>query len=106
LLKNTNLKPESVMDIFSDTSGAPAMLKNRGPQIAAVLSGREPPAVSVDVDTIRKDLREMLDEARSAGIALPVTAAALACYDEASRAGLGAKDCTVLPGFFIRAKPR
>ncbi len=101
LLKNTNLKPESVMDIFSDTSGAPAMLKNRGPQIAAVLAGREPPAVSVDVDTLRKDLREMLDEARSLGIALPVAAAALECYDEASRAGLGAKDCTVLPGNWL-----
>ena len=106
LLKDTNLKPESVMDIFSDTSGAPAMLKNRGPQIAAVLAGKAPPAVSVDVDTLRKDLREMLDEARSLGIALPVAAAALECYDEASRAGLGAKDCTVLPAFAIRARPR
>jgi 3-hydroxyisobutyrate dehydrogenase len=101
LLKNTNLKPESVMDIFSDTSGAPAMLKNRGPQIAAVLAGKAPPAVSVDVDTLRKDLREMLDEARSLGIALPVAAAALECYDEASRSGLGAKDCTVLPGNWL-----
>jgi 3-hydroxyisobutyrate dehydrogenase len=101
LLKNTNLKPESVMDIFSDTSGAPAMLKNRGPQIAAVLAGKAPPAVSVDVDTIRKDLREMLDEARSLGIALPLAAAALECYDAASRAGLGAKDCTVLPRFTL-----
>lgn len=106
LLRNTNLKPESVMDIFSDTSGAPAMLKNRAPQIASVLAGHEPPPPSVDVDTVRKDLREMLDEARSLGIALPVAAAALECYDEASRAGLGAKDCTVLPAFFTRAKPR
>ena len=97
LLKNTRLTAEKIMDIIGDTSGAPAMLKNRGPQIAAVLAGKAPPAVSVDVDTIRKDLREMLDEARSLGIALPVAAAALECYDEASRAGLGAKDCTVLP---------
>jgi 3-hydroxyisobutyrate dehydrogenase len=106
LLKNTRLTAEKIMDIIGDTSGAPAMLKIRGPQIAAVLAGREPPAVSVDVDTIRKDLREMLDEARSLGIALPVAAAALERYDEASRAGLGAKDCTVLPDFFIRARPR
>jgi 3-hydroxyisobutyrate dehydrogenase len=102
LIQGLNLDPERLMNILSDTSGAPAMLKNRGPQIAAVLAGREPPAVSVDVDTIRKDLREMLDEARSLGIALPVAAAALECYDEASRAGLGAKDCTVLPGNWLR----
>jgi 3-hydroxyisobutyrate dehydrogenase len=105
LLKNTRLTAEKIMDIIGDTSGAPAMLKIRGPQIAAVLAGKEP-AVSVAVDTVRKDLREMLDEARSLGIALPVAAAALERYDEAARAGLGAKDCTVLPDFFIRARPR
>lgn len=102
LLQNSGLTAEKIMDIIGDTSGAPAMLKNRGPQIAGVLAGKAPPAVSVDVDTIRKDLREMLDEARSLGIALPVAAAALECYDEASRAGLGAKDCTVLPGSWSR----
>ena len=106
LIQGLNLDPERLMNILSDTSGAPAMLKNRGSQIAAVLAGRDPPAVSVDVDTIRKDLREMLDEASSLGIALSVASAALERYDEASRAGLGAKDCTVLPDFFIRARPR
>lgn len=97
LLKGTGLPPERVMDIFLDTSGAPAMLKNRAPSIAAVLSGKESPAVTVNVDTVRKDLRAMVEEARSLGVSLPVASAALACYDEASRAGLGAKDCTVLP---------
>lgn len=102
LLKNSSLKPQAVMDIIGDTSGAPAMLKNRGPQIAAVLAGAQPPPPSVDVDTVRKDLREMLAEAQSLGVALPLAAAALACYDEASKAGLGNKDCTVLPAFALR----
>ena len=97
LLKHSDVPPETLMDIFCDTSGAPAMLKNRAPGIAAVISGKEAPAVTVNVDTVRKDLREMVEEARSLGVTLPVTAAALACYDEAARAGLGAKDCTVLP---------
>jgi 3-hydroxyisobutyrate dehydrogenase len=99
LLKDSSMEPEKIMSIIGDTSGAPAMLKNRGPQIAAVLAGEAPPPPSVDVDTIRKDLREMLEEARSLGFSLPVAAAALERYDAASRAGLGAKDCTVLPGF-------
>jgi 3-hydroxyisobutyrate dehydrogenase len=97
-----DLNPEKIMDIIGDTSGAPAMLKNRGPQIAAVLAGSEPPPPSVDVDTVRKDLREMLAEAKSLGVALPVVEAALRCYDEASKAGLGAKDCTVLPAHWIQ----
>ena len=99
LLDHRYLSFEKILDIFTDTSGAPAMLKNRGPQIAAVLAGQPPPPPSVDVDTIRKDLREMLAEARSLGVELPLVAAALARYDEASRAGLGDKDCTVLPAF-------
>ena len=102
LLKEQKISPEKIMSIIGDTSGAPAMLKNRGPQIAAVLAGSEPPPPSVDVDTVRKDLREMLAEAQSLGVALPVVAAALACYDEASRAGLGDKDCTVLPDFALK----
>lgn len=105
LLKYSGLTAERIMDIIGDTSGAPAMLKNRGPQIASVLAGREPPSATVDVDTVRKDMREMLAEARSLGVELPVTAAALQCYDAASRAGLGAKDCTVLPAFTL-SKPR
>ncbi len=99
LLKDSLLEPEKIMSIVGDTSGAPAMLKNRGPQIAAVLAGQAPPPPSVDVDTIRKDLREMLEEARSLGFSLPVAAAALERYDAASRAGLGGNDCTVLPAF-------
>ena len=101
LLKGRGISFEKVMDIIADTSGAPAMLKNRGPQIAAVLAGKPPPPPSVDVDTIRKDLREMLAEARSLGVELPLVSAALARYDEASRAGLGAQDCTVLPAFTL-----
>ncbi len=104
LLKNSGLTAEKTMDIIGDTSGAPAMLKNRGPQIAAVLAGAEPPPPTVDVDTLRKDLREMLDEARALGATLPVAAAALECYDAASRAGLGAKDCTVLPRFTLSGR--
>jgi len=106
LLEEVNIPAEKLMDIFADTSGAPAMLKVRGPQIASVLAGHEPPPPGVDVDTVRKDLREMLAEAKSLGVSLPVAAAALERYDEASRAGLGAKDCTVLPVFFTRARPR
>jgi 3-hydroxyisobutyrate dehydrogenase len=96
-----NFNPETTLNIIADTSGAPAMLKNRAPQIAAVLAGKPPPPPSVDVDTLRKDLREMLAEARSLGVELPLVSAALARYDEASRAGLGDKDCTVLPAFTL-----
>lgn len=50
-----------------------------------------------DVDSIRKDLRTMVEEAHAMGADLPVTERALACFDEAAREGFGAKDSAVLP---------
>jgi hypothetical protein len=46
---------------------------------------------------MRKDLRTMVEEGKSLGTDLPVTARALDCYDEASRSGLGKGDITAIP---------
>ena len=97
LIKGLNLDPERIMSILSDTSGAPAMLKNRGPLIAAALAGKDTGAVSVNIDTMKKDLSEMVEEARSLGWSAPVTEAALRSFARASKAGLGARDCVMLP---------
>jgi 3-hydroxyisobutyrate dehydrogenase len=97
LIKGLDLDPERVVSILSDTSGAPTMLKNRGPSIAAALAGKETGAVSVNIDTMKKDLSEMVEEARSLGWSAPVTEAALRAFARASKAGLGAKDCVMLP---------
>ena len=85
------------MDILADTSGAPTMLKNRGPMIAAALAGKEGGPVTVNIDTMRKDLSEMAEEARSLGWSAPVTEAALKSFAHASQAGLGARDISTLP---------
>jgi 3-hydroxyisobutyrate dehydrogenase len=96
LVKDLGLEPQRLMDILADTSGAPSMMKNRAPAVAAALSGKDNP-VTVNIDTLRKDLAEMAAEARSRGFAAPLTERALECFERASRAGLGARDCTALP---------
>jgi 3-hydroxyisobutyrate dehydrogenase len=96
LVHHLKLDPARTMDILADTSGAPTMLKNRGPAIAAALAGKDNPP-SVTIDTLRKDLAEMVAEARACGYDALVTQAALQSFDQASKAGLGAKDCTALP---------
>jgi 3-hydroxyisobutyrate dehydrogenase len=78
----------------------------RGPAIAAALDGKEVAPVTFDVDSIRKDLRTMIEEARALGAALPLTERALACFDEASRDGLGPKDASTLPARFIQRPVR
>jgi 3-hydroxyisobutyrate dehydrogenase len=96
LTQPLGLDAARLMDIFTDTSGAPNMLKARAPMIAAQLRG-ENVAATVEIDNVRKDLRTMLDEARSRGVTLPVTAQALDCLDQAARAGFGTADCTRIP---------
>ena len=101
LIKSLGLDPARTMDILADTSGGPNVLKARGPAIAQALNGQEVAPVTFDVDSIRKDLRTMLEEGRALGADLPVTACALAAFDDASRDGLGAKDASTLPARFI-----
>jgi len=104
LTKHLQLDPARLMDILGDTSGAPRMLANRGPAIAAALGGKEGP-VSVNIDTMKKDLSEMVEEARLAGWSAPVAEAALRSFAGASAAGLGDKDCVALPVYWS-AQPR
>ena len=88
------LDPTRVIDILSDTSGGPNVLKSRGPALAAAMQGREPNPVTVDIETMRKDLRTMVEEANAAGFSLPVTSRVLDCYDDVVNSGNGRRDIT------------
>ncbi len=92
--------PAWLIELLSDTSGAPAMMKTRGPSIALALSGGNPQPPTFDIDLIRKDLRTMVDEAASRGATLPVAARALEVFDGASAAGWGERDATTLPAWW------
>jgi 3-hydroxyisobutyrate dehydrogenase len=99
LCSQIGLDPARLMDIFADTSGAPTMLKARAPKIAEVLQGIDPQPTN-DVDLARKDLRTMLDEARSLGANLPLVERVLEIYDRAAREGWGARDQSTLPSYW------
>ncbi|TMH80871.1 MAG: NAD(P)-dependent oxidoreductase [Betaproteobacteria bacterium] len=97
ICRSLGLDAARLVDIFTDTSGGPNVLKNRGPALTAALQGKDVGPITVDIDAMRKDLRTMIEEAKSFGAELPVTASALQCYDEASRDGLGKGDITAIP---------
>jgi len=97
LIDDLGIDPKRIVDILSETSGGPNMLKSRGPAIAQAIATGAGGVVSVDVSTIRKDLRTMLAEGASRGRELPVTAQALTCFDRAAASGADAADCTHLP---------
>jgi 3-hydroxyisobutyrate dehydrogenase len=97
LVRDLQIEPTRLMDILADTSGAPNMLKNRAATLAGALAGKEPSPVTVNVDTMKKDLTEMVEEMRSLGWSSLVAQAALDGFTHASKAGLGAKDCSIVP---------
>ena len=103
LVKPLGLTPQRMIDIFSDTSGAPGTLRTRGPAIVANLNGDKSAPVTIHVDGVRKDLRTMVAEAASHGVTLPVTAQALQVFDQASADGLGDADVVNLPAYWRAA---
>jgi len=102
LVQELGIGADRLVDIFSDTSGGPNMLKPLGPNIVQAL--REAPAVPVffDVDSVRKDLRTMLEEARAQGKPLPVVAQTLDVFNRASDAGWGQRNCSTLLAYWLQ----
>src|SRR5262249_45887402 len=90
------LDPDRVMDLLSDTSGGPNVLKVRGPTVAKQLKGADAGPVTFDLDSGLKDLRAMLAEGRDRGVELPLVERSIACYEEAAGRGLGASEVSVV----------
>jgi 3-hydroxyisobutyrate dehydrogenase len=100
LVRHLGRDPAWLVELFADSSGGANALKVRGPAVADALGGGDGGASNFALDSIRKDLRTMLEEARSQGFDLPVTAQALTAYDQASRAGMGQRDAAWMPAFW------
>ena len=101
LLQPLGLDPKRVVDILADTSGGPNMLKVRGPMIAQALAG-QPGGVTVNVATMRKDLKSMLDQGTANHYQLPVTSLVLKTFEQAGQQGLDEADCTQLLTWWLQ----
>jgi 3-hydroxyisobutyrate dehydrogenase len=91
-----NLPAERLIDILSDTAGAPAAMKGRGAIIAKVLGGAPLGETAFGLSAAKKDLAAAVQFAASIHAQLPVAASALACFEEAEAAGLGDADATTV----------
>jgi len=97
ICKPLKLPPERLIDILSDTAGAPAAMKGRGVIIARLLSGSPPGETAFGITAAKKDLATAVQFAASIHAELPVARSALACFEEAEAAGLGEADATTIP---------
>ncbi len=105
LCRHLGLDPKWLMEFLTDTSGAPNVLKTRGPRIAAALAGGDAGPPAFDIESIRKDLATMLAEGRARGGDLPLVATTLAIYEEAIRDGWGKRDGANIPAYWPSRVP-
>ena len=96
ICKPLNLPPDRLIDILTDSSGAPTAMKGRGPAIAKVLGGAPLGETAFGLSAAKKDLACAVQFGASMHAELPVTSSALACYEEAEAAGLGDADATTI----------
>jgi len=89
LCRPLGIDPARLIDLFSDSSGGPNVLKSRGPALVRMLEGEDAGAVTFRLDDGAKDLRIMLAQGAVHGDEMPAVAGALAGCEEASRNGLG-----------------
>lgn len=97
LVKPLGIDPARLIDLFADTSGGPNVLKTRGKAIAEELAGGYTGPVTFDIESMCKDLRSMIAEGNSLGVEMPVSQQSLECFEAVAKAGLGEKDCAVIP---------
>ena len=91
------ISPETFLSVIPDCAGTSWMLENRAPHVVA---GDYTPHSAVDIWP--KDLGIVLDAARAAKFAAPVTAAALQQFVAASGSGLGRQDDAAVAKVYAR----
>ena len=96
ICKPLNLPADRLIDILSDTAGAPTAMKGRGAMIAKVLGGAPLGPTAFGLSAARKDLATAVQFAANLKADLPVAASALGCYEEAETVGLGDADATTI----------
>jgi len=89
------------IDLLADSNIGAAVLRTRAPQVVAAMKGAVSGPAAFDVDTMRKDLRYMADEASAHGSSLPLANRTLDCFDRASREGNGGVDSVAYPAYWI-----
>jgi putative dehydrogenase len=91
------VKPDKFVEVISKCAGTSWMLENRAPHVAA---GDYTPHSSINIWP--KDLGIVLDIAREAQFAAPITTAALQQFAAAAEMGLGGEDDAAVAKVYAR----
>jgi 3-hydroxyisobutyrate dehydrogenase len=100
LMREVTHDPDWLLDLFSNTAGAPAVLSVKAEALRATLAGCNSVEPAFDIDAMRKDMRLTVAEGSAESIPLPLGEAVLSALDEVAAAGWGRRDCAWVPAFW------
>lgn len=92
---------ERTIDLLADSNIGASILRTRGPEIVAAVKRGPSGNPAFDVDTMRKDLRYMAQEAKERGGSVPLVDRTLECFDRAAGDGNGRLDGVNYPAYWI-----
>jgi 3-hydroxyisobutyrate dehydrogenase len=101
LIEPSAMDAARAIDLLADSNIGATILRTRASEIAAAINGDPSGAAAFDVDTMRKDLRYMAQEANAHRSALPLVNRTLECFDRASYEGGGGVDSVAYPAYWI-----
>ena len=91
MLKESGIPIEKAISVIADSSGGPAVLKNRAQVVIDTLNGTDQIG-TVDIETLQKDLELALKQAKKSGISMSISEATRDAYTEAVAPKLSAFD--------------
>jgi 3-hydroxyisobutyrate dehydrogenase len=101
IIEPLGLDPKLVVELFSESSGGPNMLKIRGGMLTQALAREPSEQVTVQLAVMRKDVRSMLEQIQSMGRSAPLTEHTLQQFERAAAQGLDEADCTRYPVWWV-----
>jgi 3-hydroxyisobutyrate dehydrogenase-like beta-hydroxyacid dehydrogenase len=101
LIDPSAMDAERTIDLLADSNIAAGILRMRASQIVAAMKGDTSGAAAFSVDTMRKDLRYMADQAAVKGSSLPLADRTRDCFDRAAREGGGGVDSVAYPAYWL-----
>jgi 3-hydroxyisobutyrate dehydrogenase len=96
--------PKRLLNLFADTNGANAALKNRAEMIVTMFEGRDPGPTTFSIANGVKDLRTMIETGESKGADMLATKAALAGFEDATKHGFGGGDGSRISVYWANRK--
>jgi 3-hydroxyisobutyrate dehydrogenase len=106
LCRDVGMKPDQLVNLFSDISATTNAFKARAPMIAAMFGGSDQSGATFTVDSGLKDLRTMAAEGRDRGVELPLVERAAKCFEEAQQRGWGPRDGSAIAVFWSERTKR